>query len=246
VAVVTGAGRGIGRGVALALAGEGAAVACLGRTPATLTDTSETIRRRNGNALAVRCDVTSRAGVFAAVDEVVRTLGPVDILVNNAMELRHLALDEITEEELDRAIRSSLYGSLFAMQAAFPSMRTRGGRVVNFGSAGGTEGWAGQAAYAAAKEAVRGLTKAAAAEWGPYGITVNAVVPTAETDAYRGWSAGLTNEQHDAFLATIPLRRVGDPERDIGRAVVFLVGPDSSYITGRTIFVDGGRGFYDR
>ena len=76
--------------------------------------------------------------------------------------------------------------------------------------------------------------------------TVNAVVPTAETDAYRAWAAGLSDDEQAAFLATIPLRRVGDPERDIGRAVVFLVGPDASYITGRTIFVDGGRGFYDR
>ena len=118
---------------------------------------------------------------------------------------------------------------------------------MNFGSAGGTEGWAGQAAYAAAKEAVRGLTKAAAAEWGPYGITVNAVVPTAETDAYRAWAAGLSDDEQAAFLATVfLLRRVGDPERDIGRAVVFLVGPDASYITGRATFVDGGRGFYDR
>ena len=245
-AVVTGEGRGLGRGIALALAREGARVACLGRTPATIEETARLVAARGVAGCAIRCDVTSQADVAAAVAEAGETFGAIEILVNNAMELHHLPIEEITEAELDRAVRSSLYGSLFCMQACFPFLRRRGGAVVNFASAGGTEGWPGQAAYAAAKEAVRGLTKAAAAEWGPLGITVNAVAPMGLSDASAAWFDGLTEQEQAAELMRVPLRRIGDPERDIGAVVAFLASPDAAYITGRTIFVDGGRSFYDR
>lgn len=105
---------------------------------------------------------------------------------------------------------------------------------------------AGQAAYAAAKEAVRGLTKSAAAEWGPLGITVNAVAPMGQSDAFAAWYDGLAEGEKDSELARVPLRRFGDPERDIGAVVAFLASRDAAFITGRTIFVDGGRSFYDR
>jgi 2-hydroxycyclohexanecarboxyl-CoA dehydrogenase len=246
VAIVTGAGRGLGRGIALALAREGAAVACLGRTAETIGETARQIAAIGGRTVGIRCDVTSRADVQHAIDEAVAALGPVDILVNNAMDHHHLPLVEITESDMDLAVRSALYGSLFCMQACFPYLAAQGGKVINFASAGGTEGWPGQAAYASAKEAVRGLTKSAAAEWGPLGINVNAVVPMGRSDAYDTWFQSLSDTERKAQLERIPLRRVGDPERDIGAAVVFLASADAGYITGRTIFVDGGRSFYDR
>jgi 2-hydroxycyclohexanecarboxyl-CoA dehydrogenase len=246
VAIVTGAGRGLGRGISLALAKEGARVACLGRTPATIGETIGLIEQRGGDAIAVPCDVTISSQVGDAVTAVARTFGRIDVLVNNAMDHQHLPIEEITEAELDRAVRSSLYGSFFCMQACFPYLKIRGGAVVNFASAGGTEGWPRQAAYAAAKEAVRGLTKSAAAEWGPLGITVNAVAPMGFSDALVTWYDGLSPDERQAELERIPLRRIGDPERDVGAVVAFLASSDAAYITGRTIFVDGGRSFYDR
>jgi NAD(P)-dependent dehydrogenase (short-subunit alcohol dehydrogenase family) len=245
-AIVTGAGRGLGRGIAVALAKEGAQVACIGRTLSTLEETARLVEAQGVATCVARCDVTSLAEVTAAVAEVARAFGAIDILVNNAMDHHHQPIEEITEAELDRAVRSSLYGSLFFMQACFPYLERRGGAVVNFASAGGTEGWPGQAAYAAAKEAVRGLTKSAAAEWGPLGITVNAVAPMGLSDAFATWYEGLGEAEKAAELERIPLRRFGDAERDIGAAVAFLASRDAAFITGRTIFVDGGRSFYDR
>jgi NAD(P)-dependent dehydrogenase (short-subunit alcohol dehydrogenase family) len=245
-AIVTGAGRGLGRGIALAFANEGASVACIGRTMATIEETAHLLTARNVASMAVRCDVTSRAQVFAAVERVAERFGAIDILVNNAMDLHHLPIPEITEAELDRAIRSSLYGSLFFMQACFPYLKEAKGAVVNFASAGGTEGWPGQAAYSAAKEAVRGLTKSAAAEWGPLGITVNVVAPMGFSDAFGAWYEDLSEEEKARYIEGVPLRRIGDAETDIGSVVAFLASRGGSYITGRTIFVDGGRSFYDR
>jgi 2-hydroxycyclohexanecarboxyl-CoA dehydrogenase len=246
VAVVTGAGRGLGRGIALALASEGSSVACIGRTESTINETAGLVAARGVASCAVRCDVTSRTAVFAAAARVAEILGDIDILVNNAMDHGHLPIEDITEADLDRTVRSCLYGSLFFMQACFPYLKKRGGAVVNFASAGGTEGWPGQAAYAAAKEAVRGLTKSAAVEWGPLGITVNAIAPMGSSDAFAAWYDSLSNADKTRYLEGVPLRRIGDAEHDIGAAVVFLVGAGASFITGRTLFVDGGRSFYDR
>jgi 2-hydroxycyclohexanecarboxyl-CoA dehydrogenase len=245
-AVITGAGRGLGRGIALALAKQGASVACLGRTQTTIDETARTVAALGVDVLALRCDVTSRAEVFAAIDKVGKSFGAIDALVNNAMDLNHLPIPEITEAELDRTVRSCLYGSLFCMQACFPYLKQSQGAVVNFASAGGTEGWPGQAAYAAAKEAVRGLTKSAASEWGPLGIRVNAVAPMGFSDAFGAWYNELSQEQKERYLEGVPLRRIGDPETDIGSVVAFLIGPGAGFITGRTIFVDGGRSYYDR
>jgi NAD(P)-dependent dehydrogenase (short-subunit alcohol dehydrogenase family) len=213
---------------------------------ATIGETADMVQERGAQAIAVRCDVTSSAQVREAVAQVVKAFGRIDILVNNAMDHHHLPIEQISEAELDRAVRSCLYGSLFCMQSCFPYLKMHGGAVVNFASAGGTEGWRGQAAYAAAKEAVRGLTKAAAAEWGPLGITVNAIAPMGLSDAFAAWYDNLSPAERQAELDRIPLRRIGDPERDVGAVVVFLASSDAAYITGRTIFVDGGRSFYDR
>lgn len=245
-AIVTGAGRGLGRGIALALAKEGASVACVGRTEATVSETAQMVAARGVTACAARCDVTSQAQVNQAVEHAAARLGTIDILVNNAMDHHHQPIAEISEAELDRAVRSSLYGSLFFMQACLPYLEARGGAVINFASAGGTEGWPGQAAYAAAKEAVRGLTKSAAAEWGPLGITVNAVAPMAVSDAFAKWYEGLDPHRQALEIERVPLRRFGEAERDVGAVVAFLASADGAFITGRTIFVDGGRSFYDR
>jgi NAD(P)-dependent dehydrogenase (short-subunit alcohol dehydrogenase family) len=132
------------------------------------------------------------------------------------------------------------------MQACFPTMKARGGRIINFGSGGATMGLPELGAYNIAKEGVRGLTKTAATRWGKYGITVNTVCPLSMSDAYQTWFDTLSEEAQRKHLEGIPLRRMGDAEKDIGALVVFLAGPGGGYITSRTLHVDGGNCGYDR
>lgn len=131
-------------------------------------------------------------------------------------------------------------GTFHFMQACLPFLKERGGHVVNVASAAGLTGYAGWASYAAAKEGIRGLTKVAANEWGPHRINVNVICPAAATESFESW--GTANPAlRDAMLSQIPLGRMGDPEIDIGRAVVFLSSDESAYVTGMTMMVDGGQ-----
>ena len=246
VAIVTGAGSGMGVGIALALAKAGAPVALFGRTPATLEETKARVEAAGGTAIAVPCDITDRAQVNAAVASVQARLGPVWLLVNNAVSAHNRPIEEVDDENLDEVLRSSIHGSLYLMQACFPTMKERGGRIVNFGSGGATMGLPEVGAYAIAKEGVRGLTKTAATGWGKYGITVNTVCPLVATPLFESWWETLTPEQQEAEMAMIPMRRKGDGENDVGSLIVFLASEGAGYITSRTLHVDGGRAFYDR
>ncbi|MFC9837456.1 SDR family NAD(P)-dependent oxidoreductase [Rhodococcus sp. NPDC127530] len=240
VALITGAGQGLGEGTAHALAADGAAVVIADISPANARKVADDLTAAGRSALAVACDVRDRTAVDAAVATTVSEFGRLDILVNNAMTLRFVPFEDATSDDLLDAYRSSVLGTFNCMQACFPHLRERGGKVVNFGSNAGTEGGATMATYAAAKEAVRGLTKAVATEWGRYGITVNVVVPTGSSPAWERVKAGLSDEQLDGMLER-PIKRMGHPVDDIGRIVVFLSSPYSDYMTGRTLFADGGR-----
>jgi NAD(P)-dependent dehydrogenase (short-subunit alcohol dehydrogenase family) len=146
----------------------------------------------------------------------------------------------VDEEEVLEFFRIGALGSLYGMQACFPHMKDRGGRIVNVGSAVGVEGTSGFLAYAMEKEAIRALTKVAAREWGRYGITVNTICPSAMTPAIeqvKDTQPAIFNER----VGRIVLGRLGDPEADIGRAVVALVGPDMGYLTAATLMIDGGK-----
>ncbi|MFT7403602.1 SDR family NAD(P)-dependent oxidoreductase [Zhongshania sp.] len=242
VAVVTGGGQGVGAGIAFALAAEGATVAVLGRTLATLEATCAEIHRRGGDAQAFVCDVTEADDIDAAVLEIVDEFGGVDILVNNAQIVPLGNILEINEDEYLDGMDSGPLATLRFMKACYPFLRGEGSVVNLASSAAMRSDSAGFGAYAAAKEATRALSRAAACEWGEDNIRVNCVMPLAMSPAMSRWVESGGDDVED-FLCTVPLGRVGDCEEDVGRVVVFLCGPDAAYITGHTLPVDGGQAF---
>jgi NAD(P)-dependent dehydrogenase (short-subunit alcohol dehydrogenase family) len=246
VAFLTGGGRGVGVGIALALAKAGASVGLMGRTRETLEQTAAKLEALGARAVVCVGDVGVREDVERAVGQVSEALGPVWALVNNAYSATMTSVEDISDEIMDGALRSCVYGSLYAMQACFPTMKARGGRIINFGSGAATMGSPVLAAYNIAKEGVRGLTKVAAVNWGQYGITVNTICPLSPSDAYAQWFESLDAEAKRKHLEGIPLRRMGDAEKDVGALVVFLAGPGGGYLTSRTFHVDGGNCYYDR
>lgn len=241
VAVVTGAGQGVGRGIALALAKEGAAVGVVELNADSAARTVSEIEGFGGRALALACDVRRRDAVNLAVQAAVDEFGAVDILVNNAHVVRPgVSFEDTTDDDMALSMESGFMGTFYFMQACFPHFRDRGGKIINLGSGAGLDGMAGFTAYAAAKEAIRAVTRVAAHEWGKYGINVNAICPFANSPGVKMWAEHFP-EEYQATLQSVPLGRIGDCELDIGRAVAFLAGPDSDYITGMTIMVDGGQ-----
>lgn len=240
VALVTGGGQGVGAGIALALAAEGAAVAVLGRNLPSLEATCAEIHRRGGRAEAFVCDVMELEDIESAVQEVVDEFGGIDILINNAQILPLGDILELSEDEYHLGMDSGPLATFRFLKACYPFLRGEGA-VVNVASSAAVKAdSAGYGAYAAAKEAIRALSRAAACEWGVDNIRVNCIMPLANSPAMASWVESGENEVAD-FLETVPLGRVGDCEEDIGRVVVFLCSADSAYITGHTIPVDGGQ-----
>jgi 2-hydroxycyclohexanecarboxyl-CoA dehydrogenase len=239
-AIVTGAGQGIGRGIALALADSGAAVIVAGRTLSKVERTADEIRAAGGEALAVACDVSSPADIQVLFSETVPAFGGLDILVNNAQSVPpNRRLQEVPVADVELALNSGPIAALRCMQAAFPYLREHGGSVVNFGSNTAIQGAPLFGAYAIAKEGIRGLSRVAAAEWGRFGIRVNVICP------FGGSPAAVEfNEAHpdaaQAILRSTPLGRMGDCQDDIGNAVAALVSDDMRYLTGATLMLDGG------
>ncbi|WP_030175356.1 SDR family NAD(P)-dependent oxidoreductase [Spirillospora albida] len=245
VAVVTGAGQGVGQGIALALAAEGAAVAVLGRTPAKLETTCGLIRERGGRAEAFTCDVTDTEAVPEVVAAVVEQLGGVDILVNNAYTGSYGPLLEMSDDAFRNGFRSGPFAAFAFMKACHPHMKARGGgSIVNLVTSAMVR-WdpSTYGAYAAAKQALRSLTRTAAAEWGPDGIRANNIAPHALSPGLKWWAEN-NPEAAEEFRGTIPLGYIGDCEQDIGRAVAALVGPGMRYLTGATIPLDGGQAYF--
>jgi NAD(P)-dependent dehydrogenase (short-subunit alcohol dehydrogenase family) len=242
-AIVTGAGQGVGRGIALALASEGARVTVAGRTEDKLTDTCEEIARRGGEAISVVCDVAEREDIDACVARTLARFGAIDILVNNAQAVPLGPLLKVPDEAFELGWRTGPLAALRFMRACHPHLKKGKGAVVNLASGAGLRpDPVGLGLYAAIKEAIRSLTRAAACEWGADGIRVNAIIPLANSPGMDAWTKIYADEA-ERFLATVPLGRVGDCEKDIGRAVVMLVGPDFSYVTGTTLMLDGGQAY---
>jgi len=239
VALVTGAGQGVGRGIALALAAEGARVAVVGRTAAKCQAVAAEIADRGGQAIAVAADVARRGDVDACVAAARAELGPISCLVNAAQQTHYSSLRKLTEDDLDAVWQSGAVGSLRMMQACFEDLRATRGSVVNVGSGSALTARPAMGAYAAVKEALRTMSRVAAAEWGRYGIRVNVICPLAASPGMDSWTGDLP-DAGEQLVSQVPLGRIGDAEHDIGRAVVFLSGPDSGYVTGTTLMVDGG------
>jgi len=242
VAVVTGAGDGIGRGIATRFAAEDAHVVIAEidadageRLAAELAD------RFAAEVLAVRTDVSVKADVQAVIAAAHERWGRVDVLVNNAWSTNGMGrVENRPDEAVDRGLAIGFRGPLWAMQTAFPIMKAqRYGRVINMCSLNGVNAHMGTLEYNVAKEALRTATRTAAREWAPHGITVNAICPGAKSAATRRVFAEHP-ELEAAADAANPMGRLGDAERDIAPVAVFLAGEDSAYLTGNTLFVDGG------
>jgi 2-hydroxycyclohexanecarboxyl-CoA dehydrogenase len=249
VAIVTGAGRGIGRGISLAFAKEGARVVLASRSEGPLNAVEAEIQLLGADALAVACDVGDLAQIGAMVEAGVAAFGPIDILVNNAQSWgapgeRTVGTPSVPPEDLpddwwDHTFQTGVKATFACCKAVFPSMRERGGKIINFGSSVGVNGGAGMADYAANKEAIRGLSRSLARAWGRYAINVNVICPAIETDALA--EVARANPQLvEASRIGRPIPRFGDAERDAGALAVFLASPESDYLTGGTFMLDGG------
>jgi NAD(P)-dependent dehydrogenase (short-subunit alcohol dehydrogenase family) len=238
-AIVTGAGTGIGQGIAVAMAKQGARIVIVGRTLATLEDTKRRIEEAGSEALIVHGSIADREVAEQTMTAAIEAYGRIDILVNNGHTFSPpLPLDQTPEADLRQHIDSGFYGTYYFMQAAFPHMKERGGSIINFGSMAGVQGWALFAPYAATKEAIRGLSRSASRDWGQYKIRVNVIVPSSHSkiaDEYFSAPGAL-----EAVEAGIPLGYLGDPELDIGGVAVFLASADARYVTGQTLHADGG------
>lgn len=244
VVLVTGSGQGIGRGIALACASEGAQLILAGRTLSKVELVAKEVEDRGAKAIALECDVADKDQVDAMIAAGVKHFGRLDGLVNNAQSVTLGPVLGISEKDADIIWRSGYLGSLWCMQAAHPELVKRKGSIVNLGSGSGfIPDPSGFAAYSGVKEAIRQLTRSAAMEWGADGIRVNTMVPNGMSPGMELWQKYVP-DGFKQFADSIPLGRVGDCELDVGRATVFLLSEDAAYVTGSTLMVDGGQAFH--
>lgn len=239
VAIVTGGGSGIGRGIAVAFSGEGASVAVSGRRIEPLTETVSLIEREGGKAIAILTDVSVYEQVKQMVDKTVETFGRLDILVNNAGV--YLPYDALTtsEEEWNNVMNVDLKGVWYGAKAGIPFMIKQGkGKIINIASIAGLIGFGQSAGYCAAKGAVINLTRQMALDYASKNINVNAIAPgVIESDMTKSF---LDNEESKkSFLSQTPVGRIGKPE-DIAYAAVYLACEESDFVTGQILTVDGG------
>ena len=240
VALVTGAGQGVGRGIALALAAEGAKIAAAGRTLAKVESTAKEVEARGREALAVECDVKSAESLAACVDATVERFGTVDILVNNAQEVPLGTLEQVTDESFEAGWQSGPLATFRLMKLCRPHLQG-GGCIVNLASTAAKRWDAGfYSAYGAVKEAIRQISRGAACEWAKEGIRTNVILPHAKSPGLEWWIEN-NPEESAAFIASIPQQRVGECEEDIGRFVALLCSDGAGYVNGQSIAVDGGQ-----
>jgi NAD(P)-dependent dehydrogenase (short-subunit alcohol dehydrogenase family) len=245
VAMITGAGRGIGRGVALAFAEHGASVMIAEVDEGTAKAVVGEIEAAGGQARYRPTNVRVKDEVYAVVDATVSEFGKLDILVNNAMAARiALPFMEQTDDDMREVWEVGPLATFWGMQAAYPHLKASGtGCVINVSSGSGTFGVPGFAVYASAKEAIRAMSKCVALEWSADNIRINVVCPFAMSDAMVQFSKD-EPEQFAALIQATPLGRAGDPVTDIGAAFVFFASDLSKYITAHTLNVDGGSGTF--
>lgn len=240
VAIVTGAGQGVGQGIAFALAGKGASVVVAGRTLSKCETTAAEIEKRGGIALPVECDVNSLESLETCVESTLEAYGGVNILVNNAQQVPLGTLLEVEDSYFNLGWNSGPLATFRMMKLCYPYLKGDGS-IINLASAAGRR-WDMRTygAYGAVKEAIRVLTRAAACEWGEDNIRTNVILPYAASPGLKWWIEN-NPEEAEEFMSTIPLRRIGDCEGDIGKFVALLCSPEASYVNGQSIALDGGQ-----
>jgi NAD(P)-dependent dehydrogenase (short-subunit alcohol dehydrogenase family) len=247
IVIVTGAARGIGRGIAQALLQRGASVVLVDVLAQQLTDTMTELDAAglSSSARVLVADLRDPDSAQLIVDTTLEAFGSVHALVNNAVASNEpKPFVDIEGADFDLVYDTGPRATFRLMQAVRPALTaTGGGAVVNLGSASGTAGEPNFGAYASAKEAIRGMSKVAALEWGADGIRVNVICPLAETDGTRIFREAAP-ERYKQVINSIPLKRMGDPLNDVGALVAFLIGDDATFITAQTIFIDGGAGSF--
>lgn len=243
--IVTGAARGVGRGITRALLQRGASVLLVDRARAHLQETAEEFQRTGLNAHQLACDISVKGSARRTVDTALEKLGTVTGLVNNAIACNEpKSFVKISDEDFDLVFDVGPKATFQMMRAVQPVMVAEGGgSIVNIGSGSGTLGIPKFGAYASAKEAQRGMAKVAAMEWAEHQIRVNTVCPFAESDGTLLWRE-VAPRDYERSIAEVPLGRIGDPVGDVGALVAFLLSDDASFITAQTIHVDGGSGSF--
>jgi len=237
VAIVTGGTRGIGRAIVRALAGDGAAVVLTGRDPARVAETAREFESAGAQVLGLVAEMGRSEDIQRVVEDAQERFGRIDLLVNNAGVIRDGLLIRMKDADWDEVLDVNLRAAFQTTRAVARIMaRQRSGRIINIASTAGVTGTAGQANYAAAKAGLIGLTKSTARELAHWGILVNAVAPgLIETDM----SAGLTGDVREAYIAQVPLKRIGTPD-EVAEVIRFLASDGAGYITGQVIHVNGG------
>lgn len=239
VVIITGGAGGIGAGMGKAMAKEGAIIVAVDLNPEAGAKIVAELQQYSPKSSFIQFDLTKYDQLKDVVEQVVAKYGKLDVLVNNAHASKQIPFLETTQEHLDLSFNTGFYPTFYLMQAAIPHLKETKGNIINFASGAGLRGHKTQAAYAAAKEAIRGLTRVVANEFGGDGITINLISPIANSEGVQQW-AEAQPEYYNAVLQGIPMGKFGDPEQDIGRVAVFLASEDSKYITGQTFMVDGG------
>ena len=237
--IITGGAGGIGSGMARAMAKEGAKVVIVDLNEEQGNAVAVELQKISPDSMFIKADLTERERLHEIVDTVVEKYGKLDVLVNNAHASRQVNFEDTTQEDMDFSFNTGFYPTFYLMQSAFPHLKESKGSIINFASGAGLEGQETQTAYAAAKEAIRAISKVAANEWGEHGINVNIISPIAMTPGVEAWSKEHP-ETFEAIVSKVPMKRWGDPEKDIGPIAVFLASEDSNYMTGQTLMADGG------
>ena len=236
VVIVTGGASGIGGAISRVLSERGARVVSVDINAEAGAKLKDDL---GDNVVFIEGDVSLKATAQAAVNEAVSTFGKLTGLVNNAHASRQAMFTELTDMSWEQSFNTGLLATRQFMEASYPHLKDKGGSIVNFGSGAAVVGQPTQAAYAAAKEAIRGLTRVVANEWAADNIRVNVVSPMAMTAGVEQWKEA-SPELYKQSLAKVPLGRFGDPEVDVAPVIAFLLSEDSQYVTGQTLMVDGG------
>ncbi|MGW7907155.1 SDR family NAD(P)-dependent oxidoreductase [Staphylococcus pseudoxylosus] len=239
IAIVTGGAGGIGSGIVRAYVKENAKVVIADIAEEKGQALSQELNNQGYDTLFIKTDLSNKASLQYCVDRTLQTYGQIDILVNNAHASRMNSFLNITEDDLNLSFNTGFYATFYLCQMVIPHLKETQGNIINFGSGAAFKGDKNQGSYVAAKEAIRGITRVIANEFGSFGINANIISPIAYSEGVDQWRKD-NPEYYNQVIQGIPLQKFGDVEKDIGPVAVFLGSKDAQYITGQTVMVDGG------